>query len=98
MGGDTIIVQERKVNEPALVGIHRLEPDLTMLPLGPGGRRGGKGLELLAAAALVSLDVDDDRVMEAKLAAHQGGDEELEGIEDSSMTTDEDRKVTTVDV
>ena len=64
---DTLVVEEREMHQAALVGVHRRERHLAVTLLGARGRGAGQILNLLLAAVLVALDVNDDRVIEPDL-------------------------------
>ena len=57
----------------------------------------GSGLghrsNLVLSTALITLDVDDDRIPKAKLAAHQQGEHNLKSIKGTSMTANENSKI-----
>lgn len=57
----------------------------------------GSGLghrsNLVLSTALITFDVDDDRIPKAKLATHQQGEHNLKSIEGTSMTANENSKI-----
>jgi hypothetical protein len=65
------IINERKVDQTTLIGVHGREGDLTLLTLRPGRSRSRDAHDLLLAAALIPLDVNDDGVVKLERVGHK---------------------------
>ena len=90
---DGIVAAKSNMNKTALVGIHGRKRNAFVSANCPLGSRLSHRGNLVLAAALISLDVDDDRIPKAKLAAHQQREHNLKGIKGATMTTDKDGKI-----
>ena len=77
MGHDFLIVNEGKVYDPALIGIHGSKANLPPLPDRTRCRRTCKRNEFLLTTHLVSLYVNHNGIMEVYRVAHIGVDEHL---------------------
>ena len=93
MSIDGIITTKCNVNQSALVGIHGRQGNTLMSANGALGSGLRHGSNLILSAALITLDVHDDRIPKAKLAAHQQREHNLKGIEGTSMTPNENCKI-----
>ena len=85
------------MDNAALIGVHRSQSNAALLR-STLSRSISNALKLLLTTRLVTLDVNNDGVVELDPAAHERGQHHLEGIERTAMTPDEDGKVTTVDI
>ena len=93
MGIDGIIATKCDMNQSALISIHGRKRNTLMSTDGTlGGRLSHRG-NLVLPTTLIALDVDDDRIPKAKLAAHQQREHNLKSIEGTSMTTNENSKI-----
>ena len=88
-----IVAAKGNVNQTTLIGIHGRQGNTLMSADGALGSGLGHGSDLVLSAALITLDVDDDRIPKAKLAAHQQREHNLKGIEGASMATNENSKI-----
>ena len=91
--GDSLVVSQRDVHDSTLVRRHRSQAHRDVLTRRTIRRPARDVLELLSAAMPVALDVNDDRVAKAELAARDGGDQRLESVQRPSVTSDEDREI-----
>ena len=93
MGIDGIIATKCNMNQSTLIGIHGRKRNTLMSTDGTlGGRLSHRG-NLVLTAALITLDVNDDRIPKAKLAAHQQREHNLKGIKGTTMTANENSKI-----
>ena len=97
MRGHAVIIDQGKVDDPALVCIHGSKSHTALLArtLGSGQR---DAAELLLTARLIALDVHDDRIVEVDVGAHERGEDHLESIERATVAADEHGKVSAVDI
>ena len=86
------------MNKPALIGIHRSKLYSAAVLTSLGGGVAGNRLNLIAATALITLNIDNDRIVEANLLGKHGREDNLKSIESHTMTTNKNGEVTTVDV
>ena len=88
-----IVTTKGNMNQSTLIGIHRRQGNTLM----SANSALGSGLchrsNLVLSTALITLNVDDDRIPKAKLAAHQQREHNLKSIEGTSMTTNEYSKI-----
>ena len=98
MGHNLLIVNEGKVYDPALIGIHGSKANLPPLPDRTRCRRACKRNKFLLTTHLVSLYVNHNGIVEVYRVAHIGVDEHLQSIECTTVTTDEHGKITTAHV
>lgn len=96
MSSDFNRVAKRKVNKPALVSIHgsQLNGATRLHSLLSAAAR--HALNLVPTPALVTLDVNDNRVVKADALGEHGDKHNLERVKRHTMTTNEDGKVATV--
>lgn len=93
MSIDGIIATKGNVNQSTLVGIHGRQGNTLTSADGTLGSRLSHGGNLVLTAALITLDVHDDRIPKAKLTTHQQREHNLKGIEGTSMTPNENSKI-----
>ena len=93
MSVDRIIAAKGNVNQPALIGIHRRKRDALVSAHGSLGRGLSHRSNLVLTATLIALNVNDDRIPKAQLAAHQQREHNLESIKGATMTTDKDGEI-----
>ena len=98
MRSHLVVINKRQVYYAAVIGIHGSHRNASMLLLRPRRGRTSKLRELLTTAALISLDINDDRIVKLESVAQIGRNDHLEGIQRLAVPTDENRKVTTTDV
>lgn len=98
MGLNPCVLTKRKMNKATLVGIHGLKGYGPMLTNSSGCSTLCHLGDLIAATALVALDIDHDRESEAKFAAQQQREHSLEGFKRTAMTADENGKIGSSDV
>lgn len=91
-------VTKRKVNEPTLVGVHRCKPHSAARLHSLLSITTGQALDLVATPALISLDVNNDGIVEADALGEHGGEHNLERVQRNAMTADKDREVSTADI
>src|SRR5438094_6431577 len=72
LGADLRVLGERGVHRPALVGLHRLQPDPLPVPLGPVGGAYRHLPHRVLAPGTVALDVDHHRVRVRPALPHRG--------------------------
>ena len=97
-GIDAIIVSKCNVNDSALVGSHRSHLHAAMLARGLISSGARDRLEFLALTALVSLDVDDDRIAKSHRTDGDSGNDKLQGVERAAMSTDQHCKIVAGDI
>ncbi len=88
-----IVATKGNVNQTTLISIHGRQGNTLMSADGALGSGLGHGSDLVLSAALITLNVNDDRIPKAKLAAHQQREHNLKGIEGTSMATNENSKI-----
>lgn len=90
---DSIVTTKGNMNQSTFVGIHGRQGNTFM----SANSALGSGLchrsNLVLSTALITFDVDDDRIPKAKLATHQQGEHNLKSIEGTSMTANENSKI-----
>ena len=88
-----IVTTKGNMNQSTFIGIHRRQGNTLMRANSAlGGRLSHRG-NLVLTTALVSLNVNHNRIPKAKLAAHQQREHNLEGIKGTTMTANEDSKI-----
>lgn len=90
---DSIVTTKGNMNQSTFIGIHGRQGNTLMSAnsaLGSGLRHRSN---LVLSTALITLDVDDDWIPKAKLAAHQQGEHNLKSIKGTSMTANENSKI-----
>ena len=97
-GIDAIIVSKRDVNDSTLIRSHRSHLHAAMLACSFIGSGARDGFELLTLTALIPLDVNNNRITEAHRADSDGGNDKLQGIERTTMSTNQYRKIVTGDI
>ena len=80
MGIDGIIATKCDMNQSALIGIHRRQGNNLMSANSALGGGLCHRSNLVLSTALIALDVNDDRIPKAKLAAHQQRKHNLKSI------------------
>ena len=98
MRSHLVVINESQVHYTAVIGIHGSHRNAPMLLLRPRGRRTSELSKLFTAAALIALDINDDRIVELESIAQIGRNNHLEGIQGLAVSADENRKVATADV
>lgn len=93
MSVNGIVAAKGNVNQSTLIGIHGRQGNTLMSANGALGSGLRHGSNLVLSAALITLDVHDDRIPKAKLAAHQQREHNLKGIEGTSVTPNENSKI-----
>lgn len=93
MSIDSIIATKCNVNQSTFVGIHGRQGNTFMSANSALGSGLGHRSNLVLSTALITFDVDDDRIPKAKLATHQQGEHNLKSIEGTSMTANENSKI-----
>lgn len=86
------------MHNPTLVGSHRSHRNLASLGSCTIGSRLRNGFYLLPLPALVSLDIDNNRIPVTKLATRNGAYQELYGIKRAAMTSNQNSKIISSDV
>ena len=77
---DSIVTTKGNMNQSTFIGIHRRQRNTLMSANSAlGGGLGHRG-NLVLSTALIALDVNDDRIPKAKLAAHQQRKHNLKSI------------------
>lgn len=90
---DSIVTTKGNMNQSTFVGIHRRQGNTFMSANSALGSGLGHRSNLVLSTALITFDVDDDRIPKAKLATHQQGEHNLKSIEGTSVTTNENSKI-----
>ena len=90
---DSIVTTKGNMNQSTFVGIHGRQGNTFMSANSALGSGLGHRSNLVLSTALITFDVDDDRIPKAKLATHQQGEHNLKSIEGTSMTANENSKV-----
>lgn len=90
---DCIITTKRNVNQSALIGIHGRKRNTLMSTDSTFGSRLSHSGDLVLTAALVALNVDDNRIPKAELTAYQQREHNLKGIKRTSMATNKNSKI-----
>ena len=90
---DSIVTTKGNMNQSTFVGIHRRQGNTFMSANSALGSGLGHRSNLVLSTALITFDVDDDRIPKAKLAAHQQGEHNLKSIKGTSMTANENSKI-----
>ena len=93
MSIDRIIATKGNMNQSALIGIHRRKRDALVSANSTLGSRLSHRRHLVLTAALIALNVNDDRIPKAQLTAHQQREHNLESIKGATMTTNKDGKI-----
>lgn len=90
---DSIVTTKGNMNQSTFVGIHGRQGNTFMSANSALGSGLGHRSNLVLSTALITFDVDDDRIPKAKLATHQQGEHNLKSIEGTSMTANENSKI-----
>ncbi len=90
---DCIITTKRNVNQSALIGIHGRQGNALMSTDCTLGSRLSHSGNLVLTTALVTLNIDDNRIPKAELTANQQREHNLKGIKRTSMATNENSKI-----
>lgn len=90
---DSIVATKGNMNQPTFIGIHGRQGNTLMSANSALGSGLGHRSNLVLSTALITLNVDDDRIPKAKLAAHQQGEHNLKSIKGTSMTANENSKI-----
>lgn len=90
---DSIVTTKGNMNQSTFVGIHGRQGNTLMSANGTLGGGLGHRSNLVLSTALITLDVNDDRIPKAKLAAHQQREHNLKSIKGTSVTTNENSKI-----
>lgn len=90
---DSIVTTKGNMNQSTFVGIHRRQGNTFMSANSALGSGLGHRSNLVLSTALITFDVDDDRIPKAKLATHQQGEHNLKSIEGTSMAANENSKI-----
>ena len=93
MSVNGIVAAKGNVNQSTLIGIHGRQGNTLMSANGALGSGLRHGSNLVLSAALITLDVHDDRIPKAKLAAHQQRKHDLKSIKGTTMTPNENSKI-----
>ncbi len=90
---DSIVATKGNMDQSTFIGIHGRQGNTLMSANSTLGGGLGHRCNLVLSTALITLNVDDDRIPKAKLAAHQQREHNLKGIEGTSVTTNENSKI-----
>ena len=90
---DSIVTTKGNMNQSTFVGIHGRQGNTFMSANSALGSGLGHRSNLVLSTALITFDVDDDRIPKAKLAAHQQREHNLKGIKGTTMTANENSKI-----
>lgn len=90
---DSIVTTKGNMNQSTFIGIHGRQGNALMSANSALGSGLGHRSNLVLSTALITLDVDDDRIPKAKPAAHQQGEHNLKSIKGTSMTANENSKI-----
>lgn len=90
---DSIVTTKGNMNQSTFIGIHGRQGNTLMSANSALGSGLGHRSNLVLSTALITLDVDDDRIPKPKLAAHQQGEHNLKSIKGTSMTANENSKI-----
>lgn len=90
---DSIVTTKGNMNQSTFIGIHGRQGNTLMSANSALGSGLGHRSNLVLSTALITLDVDDDRIPKAKLTAHQQGEHNLKSIKGTSMTANENSKI-----
>lgn len=90
---DSIVTTKGNMNQSTFIGIHGRQGNTLKSANSALGSGLGHRSNLVLSTALITLDVDDDRIPKAKLAAHQQGEHNLKSIKGTSMTANENSKI-----
>ena len=90
---NSIVTTKGNMNQSTFIGIHGRQGNTLMSANSALGSGLGHRSNLVLSTALITLDVDDDRIPKAKLATHQQGKHNLKSIEGTSMATNENSKI-----
>jgi hypothetical protein len=96
--GDLRIISQSKVNQTTVVRIHGSKLDAGTMTLSTRSSVESHLLNLLLSTATITLNVDDDRIVELETAAQKGGDNRLKSLKRAPMATNENSKVTTAHI
>lgn len=97
MSGNISVIDKSKVNKTTLIGVHRLETNLTRT-LGTRSSRPSNRLNLLLPTILVALNVNNDGEVEAKTLTNDRRDDELKSVEHATVAANENCQVTAINV
>lgn len=90
---DSIVATKGNMDQSTFIGIHGRQGNTLMSANSTLGGGLGHRCNLVLSTALITLNVDDDRIPKAKLAAHQQREHNLKGIKGTSVTTNENSKI-----
>ena len=89
----SIVTTKGNMNQSTFIGIHRRQRNTLMSANSALGGGLCHRSNLVLSTALIALNVNDDRIPKAKLAAHQQREHNLKSIEGASMTTNKNSKI-----
>ena len=81
------------MNEATLISIHRRKRNGAMLANSSRRSRVSHRNNLVMAADLIALYINDNRISETKLATNQERNENLERLKSTTMTSDQNGKI-----
>ncbi len=90
---DSIVATKGNMNQSTFISIHGRQGNTLMSANSALGSGLGHRSNLILSTALITLDVDDDRIPKAELAAHQQREHNLKGIKGTTMTANENSKI-----
>ena len=95
---DASVITKSNMDDTTLVRSHwtKLNASMSRSRLLCG--RASKGLKLLTLTALIPFNIDNDRVTETNDANRNDGNQELESIKGTTMTTNKNRKIVASDI
>ena len=93
MSIDGIIATKCYVNQSTLIGIHRRKRNALMGTDSTLGSRLSHRGNLVLTAALITLNVNHNRIPKTKLTAHQQREHNLKGIKRTTVTADKNSKI-----
>ena len=90
---DSIVTTKGNMNQSTFISIHGRQGNTLMSANSALGSGLGHRSNLILSTAIITLDVDDDRIPKAELAAHQQREHNLKGIKGTTMTANENSKI-----
>lgn len=98
MSFNSLVITKCNVNKATLISTHRRKLHSRMLFHSASSSRTSHGSNLLVAAALISLDIHNNRIAEPELATHNKGHHGLKGFERAPMSTNQHGKIGSRDI
>ena len=95
---DLRIISQSKVNQTTVIRIHGSKLDAGTMALSTRSSVESHLLNLLLCTTTVALDVNNNGIVELETTAHERGDNRLQGFQRTTVTANEDGKVSTAHI